>query len=89
MRSTIPTCIIFLILTTLSCGDRCSEYKKLACEDLNSGVCHSAMQDMERMSKAECTEKIKVLGSVRAMQDLEEEIEAEKQRQNQNNSDEH
>jgi hypothetical protein len=41
-----------------SCSNTCEEYKKVACENRNSQLCHEAMQKIPDMSSLECSEKV-------------------------------
>lgn len=56
-----------------ACSDDCVSYKKLACENPNSGLCHEAMKESAGLTQMQCEEKIEMLKTVRAMQKMEEE----------------
>ncbi len=75
MKALYISAIVCSLLSFFSCGDSCIKYKKLACKNRNAKSCHAAMQDMEKMSVAECEERIGVLDSIREMEARQQEIE--------------
>ena len=61
------------LLVLAACGDECANYKKLACENPNTSLCHEAMKETPGLSAVQCREKIEMIKTVRAMQKMEEE----------------
>jgi len=54
--------IVFLFIG-LSCRNECDKYKKVACANRNSTLCHEAMQKIPDISPSECAEKIMIINS--------------------------
>ena len=55
------------------CSDDCSGYKELACENPNSELCHSAMQETHLLTTLQCREKIDMIETVRTIRQEEKE----------------
>jgi len=47
----------------ISCHNACDTYKRLACKDRNSTLCHEAMQKIPDMSISDCREETRILNS--------------------------